>query len=129
MKQCLPIQNKRRGICAGDLSSLIKIHLRNLTAPKTSVDFSETMTEIIETWAMIATSRGSELFDGSNLSNAYTHIFYIRFPPVTLNKDCWVEFNSKHFEIIDIENLDERGEFAAIRCNEKGATSLPVNQI
>jgi head-tail adaptor len=129
MKQCSPIANKRRGVCSGNLTEYIKIFFPTLTAPDAGVDFSKPKTTIIETWAMIATTRGSELFDGSSLTNAYTHIFYIRNPGVSITSECWIEHNSLNFKIVDIENMEERGEFLTLRCSRKGDTSLAGNTI
>lgn len=129
------IDGKRRTLCTGSLTEQIEIKLRSLTAPTgNSVDFSEAFTAVKTVWAMVKTTRGSEMFDGTNLTNAYTHEFYIRFLPDTvfgtsgrLSTQEWVKYKDRYYTIQDVENFEERSEWMIMRCAERGATSKAVN--
>jgi SPP1 family predicted phage head-tail adaptor len=130
VKICTKIQNKKRGICIGNFTEVIKIMFPVLTASNSGVDFTKPETKILETFAMVQTSRGTELFDGSNLSNAYTHIFYIRFNPYAeITTTCLIEYRAEDYKILDIENLDERNEILAFKCAKRGDSTLAVNKI
>jgi SPP1 family predicted phage head-tail adaptor len=129
MKQCTPIVNKRRGVCAGNFTERVKIFIPAITAPTAGVDFTKPQTQVLETWAMVATTRGSEIFDGAALTNAYTHNFYIRYPAVSVSAVCWIEYRAENYKIADIENLDERREVLVLRCIKKGDKTKAVNSI
>jgi len=121
--KCVRLPGTKHGICAGDLTKKITVSVRSLEAPDgSSVDFSEDFTTKKEVWAMVRTTDGTELFDGVNLSNAYTHEFYIRFiPGSTITVEDWVEFNSARFKIESVVNLEESDQFYQIKAKFTGS--------
>lgn len=129
MKKCSPIPSEKKGVCVGNLIDWIKIFLPDLTAPSDGVDFTKPSTDILECWAMVKTSRGSELFDGSNLGNAYTHIFFIQHMPLTINTTHFIEFKDENYKIVDVENFNEHNEFLALKCIKKGDDTLAASKI
>jgi head-tail adaptor len=57
-----------------------------------------------------------------------THVFGIRWFD-GLTADYWVEYKSENYDILDVENIDERGEFALLYCNVRGDKDEPVNHV
>lgn len=127
MVQCKRIPGVRRQICVGDLDRQIIVQTRAIGSPSgSSVDYSEGFTDLITVWAMIRTTRGSQLFDGVEISNPFTHLFYIRFiSGVTFEN--WVEFADEKYDIVDTEILDERNEFTVLRCTKRGDKDKDAN--
>lgn len=122
MPKCIRIKRKKRQICLGDLDSLITLENRNIQAPEfDTVDFDEVFTEAIpDVWAMIETVRGKTFFDGVNTEKDITHLIYIMFD-LTVTAETWVKFNDgRRFDILDVENLDERSQFMLLHCQDKG---------
>lgn len=90
------------------------------------VNFSEVLSETKEVWSAIETSRGVEVFDGTDLIGVATHLFYIRALTGQTAED-WVEFKSKYYRILDVQNYQEDDRFQVLRCTLRGGTAKPVN--
>jgi head-tail adaptor len=105
----------------------IKINVRTLTPPAANgVNFGETLSNETEVWAGLQTSRGIEVFSGTNLVGVATHFFYIRAIS-GLTSESWVEFKGSYYRILDIQNYQEDDRFQILRCVVRGDTSKPVN--
>ena len=126
MSICVKIKKKSRKVCTGDLRDRITLQDRSI-APE-EIDFTENFSNNIEVWAMIATVRGLESFDGVNVETLVTHNIYIRFLP-GVTEETWVLFDDRRFDIVDVENLDERKTFLLLRCKERGQKDIPVNTL
>ena len=126
MPQCIKTKFKRRGICAGDLDRLIVIDGRTLTTPKTSVDFEQTFAQEKKVWAALETSKGRQMFFTTNLDVAVTHVFGIRWF-AGLDSENWIKYKNELYDIIEVENLDERDEFYIVYCNVRGDENNEVN--
>jgi head-tail adaptor len=124
---CKTIKPKTIKVCIGSMRHKIKINIRTLTPPSAdSVDFGEVLSSEKEVWSAIETSRGVEVFDGTNLIGVATHLFYIRALTGQTAED-WVEFKGDYYDILDVQNFQEDDRFQVLRCNLKGSTSNPVN--
>lgn len=120
MVVCIKIRGKRRQLCVGDLDRKIMIQSRAIVAPVGDlVDYSESFVTTIEVWALVQTTRGSQLFDGVEISNPFTHMFYIMFL-ADLTFENWILFEDIKYKIQDIEDLDERHEVTLIKAIKKG---------
>ncbi len=126
MPKCTKLRRKRRQPCIGDLDTQIVLQDRSITPPTTTVDFSETFTENATVWAGMSTGRGKTTFDGSNTEQDITHEFTIRFLS-GITAETWILFESRRFDILDVEDFEERHEWLILRCNERGSTSKAVN--
>lgn len=121
MRNCEPI------ICAGDLTERIIIQSRDIKAPTgSSVNYAENFTTFKTVWAKVETTRGTELFDGVNVNNAYTHIFKIRYM-ANVSRENWIEYKSKAYDIVDVENVNEKNLFMYLRCIERGDKNKNAN--
>lgn len=128
MPNCAKIKQKPYKICTGDLSKRITLYVRSITDPQGgSVDFGENFTTPTNVWAMIETlSKGVEIFDGSNVIDVATHLFYIRYIP-GITFEMYLDYNGRRFRIIDVQNIDEKDETIILRCTERGDNTKPVN--
>jgi len=130
MTICKNIRGVKRGICIGDLDVKIKVQVRTLNAPESGTDFDLTFADEKEVWAMVKTVRGTELFDGVSLTNAYTHEFYIRYSSdFTIDAQNWLEWKNEKYDIVDVENLDERNEFLLLKAIKKGDKDINANKV
>ena len=124
---CKTIDRKTIKVCIGGMRHKIKINVRTLTPPSDDgVDFSEVLSEVKEVWAQVDTSRGTEVFDGTNLIGVATHLFYIRALTGQTAED-WIEFKGNYYRILDVQNFQEDDRFQVLRCVLRGDTSKAVN--
>lgn len=128
MKHCKKIRKKKRQYCAGDLVDEVIIEDRNITPVLEGVDFGEEFTEKYKAMAAINTVSGKTFFDGINTEINVTHIIGLRFD-ATVTAECWINFNGRRIDILDLENLDERNEWMEATCVERGLDTLDASQI
>lgn len=116
-------------ICAGDLNKRITIYNRTITPPSgDSVDYSEVFSVPVTVYAMVETIKGTQLFDGTNLTYQSTHRFTIRYQKnLEIDIQKWVEYGGKKYKIVDVQNQNELNRFYIITANERGFDNLPVN--
>lgn len=126
MTECRHIRVTHRQLCAGDLDRLIVLKSRALRAPQTTVDFSELFTTEQTVWAALKTTKGRNTFYITNMGIAVGHVFYIRYFGA-LTSDWWIEYNGDNYDIVEVEDIDERHEWIAIYANVRGTSTEPVN--
>lgn len=127
MPRCVKLKRKKRQVCIGDLNITITLQNRAITPPLSGVDATETFTDSNpDIWAKLETGRGQTIFDGTNTEVDITHIFTIRFIS-GITAETWISFESQRFDILDVEDLEERHEFMILRCTNKGTDSNLVN--
>ena len=127
MPECVQIRRKRRNVCIGDMRDRVIIQTRAITVPNAnSVDFTEVFSADQIVWALVETKTGTQVFDGTNIVGVATHNIYIRFiTDVTFQK--WLRFKNVIYDILDVQNLEERDEFYLLRCSLRGDDSKAVN--
>jgi head-tail adaptor len=103
------------------------IQTRAITVPSAnSVDLTETFSGDQTVWALVETKTGTQIFDGTNIVGVATHDIYIRFiAGVTFQK--WLKFKSIYYDILDVQNLEERDEFYLLRCSLRGDDTDAIN--
>lgn len=120
------LQGTKTQSCAGDLFERITIYTRAITPPSLDgIDFTETFVQQYVVWASIATKNGEAVFDGTN-TNASTTTFTIRYIP-NITFENWIDFKGDRYDIITVNNFEEKGLFYSIECNKRGDNELPVN--
>lgn len=129
MSVCVKIKNKKRRLCIGDLDRKIKVQARSIVPPASgSVDFNESFTQVLYVWALVQTTLGSQFFDGVSLPNPFTHKVYIRYRSShVVTAEDWVEIDDVKYDIVDVEDLDERHEYLLLKCKKKGANTIAAN--
>ena len=127
MPKCVKIRRKRREVCIGDMRDQVVIQTRAITVPVAgSVDLSETFSCNQTVWAMVETKTGTQVFDETNIIGVATHDIYIRYIcDVTFQK--WLTFKGKKYDILDVQNLEERDEFYLLRCSFRGNEAELIN--
>ena len=127
MPECVQIRRKRRNVCIGDMRDRVIIQTRAITVPDAnSVDFTEVFSADQTVWALVETKTGTQVFDGTNIVGIATHNIYIRFiTDVTFQK--WLRFKNVIYDILDVQNLEERDEFYLLRCSLRGDDAKAVN--
>lgn len=120
MPRCIKIQRKKRQICLGDMDKQILLQDRGIGEPFFgSVDFTEDFTTNDKVWAAINTVSGKTFFDGGGTDINITHEFYTRYD-ASVTAETWIEFESRRFDILDAEDLEERHEYMKLICAERG---------
>jgi SPP1 family predicted phage head-tail adaptor len=98
-----------------------------LDAPVTTVDFDHTFTAVgSKKWAALKTTKGRDMFFATNMDIGVTHIFYIRWYNGLTSED-WITFKGERYDIVEVENIDERDEWYAIYCNVRGDETQDQN--
>lgn len=123
MPKCKKLRRLKRQVCIGDLDNQIVLQDRSITPPVSGVDATEDFTTNDTVDAKVDTSRGETIFDGVSPDGVdVTHIFTIRF--ITgITAETWVGFKSQRFDILDVENLEERDEWLKLRCTNRGTAT------
>lgn len=129
MGACKRIKIPTQQVCIGDMRNIIDIRARNITVPLgVSPDFGEEFTLIRRVPAAIKTVQGRMFMTGTNRDDSISHEFYIRkISGVLITSEEWINFNGENYDIVRVENIDERGLFLNIRANIRGEQALPVN--
>ena len=124
---CTNIAIKDRKLCIGNLSERITIQTRSIANNNTgTIELSESFTSLVDVWAAVETTRGSQLWDGVSVSNPFTHKFYIRYRnDIDFNK--WVEYKSEKYDIVDVEDFEQENEWLLLMCTRKGLNTKAAN--
>ena len=114
------IRRPKRSVCIGDMKSRITIHAREAQAPSfQGADLTEKFSLSFDIWASIKSVTGKTFFAGVNADVAVTHEIYARYNS-EITPDNWIEFESKYFDILAIEDYEERHKFTRMICTERG---------
>ena len=128
MPVCTKIKGRKRQICIGDLDQIITLQNRSLTAPAFGVDATETFTDANpDLFTMVKTVTGESVFDGTETERTVTHRFYVEFL-TGITAETWILFDGNRYDILDVEDLDERHEWLLLRATKLGTTANQVNE-
>jgi SPP1 family predicted phage head-tail adaptor len=123
MATCEKVKIKKREVCIGDLDRIISLKVRSLVGDSNSADFLLNFTNDGDVWAAIQTTANGEVFfDGMNTEVITTHKFYINYISL-FTQEIWIEFEGNNYDIINVEDLDERHEFLKLNCVIRGSNS------
>lgn len=126
MARCKKIKINRTQVCIGDMNRRITLHIRSITGLSDGVDFDETLSDSTVVWAALQTIKGEDIFDGTNVIGTATHNFFVRAIS-TLTAETWLEYNGEYYDVLDIQNYEERNLFMVLRCSVRGDTSKETN--
>lgn len=124
MSRCQAIRKKNREVCVGNMRDVIILQNRNITPPLfNTVDLDEDFQPIDpgtpERFAMIETVTGKTFFDGVGTETPITHIIYIRYDQL-VTAETWIEFEDRRFDILAVEDFEERHTFMKLTCTDRG---------
>ncbi len=131
MARCDKIRGINRQVCIGSMDKLITVKDRSIKAPASgSVDYSEVFSDVgALSWANIQTlQRGPIMFDRTNIARQITHIFKIRYRD-DVTAQAWVEYENVNYDILNVEDLEERHEFLFLYAIRRGVKTIPINQV
>lgn len=98
----------------------VTLENRTITPPDFgSPDFDEAFSTAATVDALIDTQRGSTLFDGVATDRPVTHKFCIEYI-AGVTAETWVLFGGRRFDVVDVENYEERDFCLILRCAERG---------
>ncbi len=124
---CTKIRGKNRQLCAGDLDRKITLTDREIQTTEIGApDFGEDFPNPITRWAMVVTESGDEFFAFNNLNKAVTHSFYCRYDSAVTAQN-YIEFEGDRYDILSVEDLDERHEWLRLKCTILGDETKPSN--
>lgn len=135
MAICEKIRSQRRKVCIGDLDRIVTLQNRAIQTPTTSEDYTELFTaEPVSSggmgdgnvWAMIQSLAGATVFDTTNTERVVTHKITMRYQD-GITAESWVLFESNRYDVVTVENLDNRSEFIVLRCVFRGVSTSSVN--
>lgn len=115
----------------GDLNVRVTIQNRRQVPPVFgSVDAAFEFTESGESgqvWAKVETMSGRTLFDAvARADRAVTHAVTIRRRS-DVTSESWVLLaDGTRLNVVEVENFEERGEFARLLCEATGQSSRPL---
>lgn len=127
MPVCRKIKSIKRQICIGDLKDRIELSIRSQVSKndgkiKSVMDF----TALATVWAKVTTTRGSQLFDGVEISDPFTHQIEIRYRD-DVDAEKWIDFKGNRYDIVDVQDYDERHDFLLLLCKKKGDQTKEAN--
>lgn len=125
MAKCTKIVNNKRLVCIGAMKHSIAIIARAIETLSVgyTMDFSNTTT----VFAAIKTKKGTPVFNGVNIEQELTHVYYIRAGYVTVENNYTIFFNNKYYKVIDFEDMEEEHRFIGIISVERGLSSNKAN--
>lgn len=125
MPKCIRIKRKKRQVCIGDLDTRIILQDRSIKPPVFGdPDFDEDFANTDTVWAAVNTVSGKTFFDGVNSDINISHVIFIRFDSA-VTAETWVELeDGQRLDILDTENLEQRGEFLKLTCTIRGNKTL-----
>ena len=116
------VRKGRRKLCVGDLRDRICLQTRTITEPAFgNAEFGEDFEGESEVWAAIKTMSGKVFFDGVGADVNVTHEVLIRHDP-TVTAETWIELgDGRRLDIVNVEDLEERGEYLRLLCTDRGS--------
>ncbi len=135
MAICQKIQSKRRRVCIADLDRQISIQNRAIQSPTNEPDYTElfsagssTSSGLVagDVWAMIESTAGKTVFDTTGVERVVSHKITTRFFD-GVTAESWILFNGNRYDVVSVENIDERGEYMVMRCVFRGVSTSSVN--
>lgn len=116
------LRKPSRAYCVGGMRDRVKVQARVLTEPKHgSADFDESFEPCVERWASVETVSGKTFFDGvSQRDLEVTHHVGLRWEP-RIDSEVWILLeDGTRLDVLNVENLDERGDFVRLVCSATG---------
>ena len=112
----------------GDMKHRIQIYDRTIKEPTDATgNYSLDFKKKITVWASIKSVVGIVVFDSVNMDKTVSHLMTIRYLPF-ITQEHWIWYDSKYYDIIKIENLNEQNRFQRLHCNLRGLTSKVANE-
>ena len=113
--------------CISDLDKRITIYSRSILAPSTgSSDYEENFDVKTKVFAAVITKTGKTIFDDSNIERNVTHEIIIRYID-GITVEAWIDINDKRFDLIRVENINEKNRWLKLSCSKRGLNTSKTN--
>ena len=126
MPSCKKIRIPKRRYCAADLNKKIILQNRAIVAPD-HVDYTENFSTELEVWAGVKTLIGVEIFDENNVPITASHDFIIHYRD-WVTAENWILFGGNRYDILRVENFEQRNEWLRLRSTLKGSVAKASTQ-
>jgi len=125
---CDKIRIKSKNYCIGDLNKKAVFLDREIDA-RTDIDigYGEIFKNNTSVWCAIETKNGKDVFSGTDLLGTNTHDIITRYNSTLVSKK-FILLSSRYLKILRVQDLNEEGLFLKFVCNERGLSSLKVNE-
>lgn len=126
---CSKIKVAKRSVCSSSFKDRIKLLTRTLQGQSfgSGPAAQESFVLLGEVWAAIETTAGNRFFDGVSLQTAYTHKVYVRYRSDVTQENFVEDADGNYYDIIEVENLDNRKEVLLLRCKLRGPKTNEAN--
>lgn len=121
--------------CAGDLRTLATIQNRAISTVDDSVDYEMVFSGAIpdsevdpSVWVGIKTVRGITVFDQTNIERVVSHEIIMRYRD-DVTAQNWLLIDGYRYDILQVENVNERSEWIVLQCNKRGTGDNSVNAV
>lgn len=129
MKKSVNVEFKERRICIGDFNTKITIQIKcQESTNKLNQALEITRIDSVTVWSAVKTVAGVETLEDINSEEIITHQFYIRYRK-DIDKSSVVILKEIAFNIISIENLEEKNKYLLLRCAQGGNANIQTNLI
>lgn len=126
LSRCKKIRIPKRRYCAADLNKKIVLQDRSISTPD-DLDYGEDFDKLKTIWAGVKTLIGVEIFDENNDVVNATHDFIIHFR-VGVTAENWILYKNNRYDILKVENFEERNEWLRLRSRLTGSDSKASTQ-
>tara|TARA_R110002095_G_scaffold109849_1_gene96207 strand:+ start:1332 stop:1652 length:321 start_codon:yes stop_codon:yes gene_type:complete len=103
---------------AGKLRHRITFREINSTRDTTSGDMVDTPVDLATVWASVTQMSGRELVNAQQVKPDATYKVIIRYL-AGVTTDDFFTFNGRTFQILDVNNIDERNITLELMCKEE----------
>lgn len=130
MAICKPMPANHRKLCAGDLIHEVQVLEKSLVPPVAGsvdykIEFDQDKSPVV--FASLSTPRGKVIFDNTGTGRDVTHVFGLYFNPDYTSENV-VLFDGRFFDVLDVNDLDERHEWMVLSCAERGDIGNKANR-
>jgi len=70
---------------------------------------------------------GYTTFDGVGLNDTSTHVLYVRYTPIKITSENWVEYKENYYKIDSVINVEEKDEYYKMKLTKRGDITLEAN--
>lgn len=125
MSQRQRLRRPKRVVCAGDLDTWITLQDRAIETPDFGdTNFGEVFSGGRTVAAKVVTVGQKTMFDRANVEQVLTHKITIYFDP-KITAETWILLEGgTRLDIINTDNLDERGTFLDLYCTVRGSQDV-----
>ena len=127
--KCRSLKPNLNKVCIADLNSKIKIQTTSeVYSNNPDTVPTAQFVDIVEMWALINTGESFQYKDGVQIDNRINTDFYIMYTTqIDFTQTLWVEYDNNKYKVINVNNIDEQGNFVRLRTVKTGDKNIIAN--